>query len=204
MPQGGAAGGCRRGCCSGLPRRAPNCLQRHGAAWQTAGMLTRRLLLAAIPATLAAKAQAAPATFAGFLAGMRAEARREGISPAVLHAALTGLAPNPKVLERDRHQPEFTMTWAQYRALLITDKRIDAGRAAVRDNRRPAASGAGAVWRRPRSDHRDLGAGIQLRHSERGFPSGGCAGHAGLGRPPRQLLPSGTDGRADASWITAT
>ena len=45
------------------------------------------------------------------------------------------MAPNAKVLERDRHQPEFTMTWAQYRALLITDKRIEAGRAAVRDNR---------------------------------------------------------------------
>ncbi len=49
--------------------------------------------------------------------------------------ALAGLTPNAKVLERDRHQPEFTMTWAQYRALLITDKRIDAGRTAVRDNR---------------------------------------------------------------------
>ena len=97
-------------------------------------MLTRRLLLAAIPATLAAKAQAAPATFTDFLAGIWTEARREGISPAVLHAALTGLAPNPKVLERDRHQPEFTLTWAQYRHLLITDKRIAAGRAAVRDN----------------------------------------------------------------------
>ncbi len=98
-------------------------------------MLTRRLLLAAIPATAAVNAQAAPDSFAGFLAGLRAEARRAGISAATLDRALAGLAPNAKVLERDRHQPEFTMTWAQYRALLITDKRIDAGRAAVRDNR---------------------------------------------------------------------
>jgi peptidoglycan lytic transglycosylase B len=97
-------------------------------------MLTRRLLLAAIPGTAAVKAQAAPDSFAGFLAGLRAEARRVGISSVTLDRALAGLAPNSKVLERDRHQPEFTMTWAQYRALLITDKRIDAGRAAVRDN----------------------------------------------------------------------
>jgi len=98
-------------------------------------MLTRRLLLSAIPATAAVNAQAASDGFAGFLAGLRAEARRAGISAATLDRALAGLAPNAKVLERDRHQPEFTMTWAQYRALLITDKRIDAGRTAVRDNR---------------------------------------------------------------------
>jgi len=98
-------------------------------------MLTRRLLLSAIPAAAAANALAATDSFAGFLAGLRAEARRAGISAVTLDRALAGLAPNAKVLERDRHQPEFTMTWAQYRALLITDKRIETGRAAVRDNR---------------------------------------------------------------------
>jgi membrane-bound lytic murein transglycosylase B len=98
-------------------------------------MLTRRLLLSAIPAAAAGNAQAASDGFAGFLAGLRAEARRAGISAGTLDRALAGLAPDPKVLERDRRQPEFTMTWAQYRALLITDKRIAAGRAAVRDNR---------------------------------------------------------------------
>jgi membrane-bound lytic murein transglycosylase B len=97
-------------------------------------MLTRRLLLAALPATVAAKARAATDSFANFLAELWAEAQRAGISHATLRSALTGLAPNQKVLERDRHQPEFTMTWAQYRALLITDKRITAGRTAVRDN----------------------------------------------------------------------
>jgi membrane-bound lytic murein transglycosylase B len=98
-------------------------------------MLTRRLLLASIPATAAVKVEAASDSFTGFLAGLRAEARRAGIAAVTLDSALAGLAPNQKVLERDRHQPEFTMTWAQYRALLITDKRIEAGRAAVRDNR---------------------------------------------------------------------
>ena len=99
-------------------------------------MLTRRLLLSALPIAAATNAQAASDTFAGFLAALGAEARRAGISAATLDQALAGLAPNAKVLERDRHQPEFTMTWAQYRAMLITDKRIDAGRAAVQ--RQPA------------------------------------------------------------------
>ena len=101
-------------------------------------MLTRRSLLvtaAAMPATLAAPAQAATDSFASFLSGLRADAMRNGIRRATLDSAFAGLAPNQKVLERDRHQPEFTMTWAKYRALLITDQRIASGRAAVRDNR---------------------------------------------------------------------
>ena len=101
-------------------------------------MLTRRSLLvtaAAMPATLATPAQAATDSFASFLSGLRADAMRNGIRRATLDSAFAGLAPNQKVLERDRHQPEFTMTWAKYRALLITDQRIASGRAAVRDNR---------------------------------------------------------------------
>ena len=52
-----------------------------------------------------------------------------------MERAFAGVQPNQKVLERDRHQPEFTMTWAQYRALLITDQRIANGRAAFQQNR---------------------------------------------------------------------
>ena len=55
--------------------------------------------------------------------------------PRTLDRAFAGIAPNQKVLERDRHQPEFTMTWARYRALVITDKRITDGRQAVAANR---------------------------------------------------------------------
>ncbi len=99
-------------------------------------MLSRRSLLAAsIPTALAVPALAAPDSFQGFLAGMRAEARRAGISAGTLDHAFAGIQPNQKVLERDRHQPEFTMTWAQYRALLITDQRIVNGRAAFQQNR---------------------------------------------------------------------
>ncbi|HME22266.1 MAG TPA: lytic murein transglycosylase [Acetobacteraceae bacterium] len=78
---------------------------------------------------------AAPEGFQGFLAGMRAEARRAGISAATLERAFAGVQLNQKVLEHYNHQPEFTMTWAQYRALLITDQRIANGRAAFQQNR---------------------------------------------------------------------
>jgi membrane-bound lytic murein transglycosylase B len=94
-------------------------------------MLNRRLLLAASLSTVCA----APDGFQNFLTGLRAEARRAGISADTLDRALDGVQPNEKVLEHYRHQPEFTMTWARYRALLITDQRIVNGRAAYQQNR---------------------------------------------------------------------
>jgi membrane-bound lytic murein transglycosylase B len=93
-----------------------------------------------VPAALAAPAGAAPDSFQGFLAGLRAEARRAGIAAATLDRALASIQPNQKVLERYRHQPEFTMTWARYRTLLITDQRIVNGRAAWQQNRSLLAS----------------------------------------------------------------
>jgi membrane-bound lytic murein transglycosylase B len=98
-------------------------------------MLSRRSLFAALPAALALPARAAPDSFQGFLAGLRAEARHAGISGATLDRAFAGVQPNQKVLERERHQPEFTLTWVQYRDLLITDQRIANGRVAWQQNR---------------------------------------------------------------------
>jgi membrane-bound lytic murein transglycosylase B len=100
-------------------------------------MPTRRILLAsALPAVLAARtAAAANDSFQGFLNGFRTEARRAGISSATLDRAFAGVSVNQKVLERDHHQPEFTMTWTRYRALVVTDSRIVNGRAAVAANR---------------------------------------------------------------------
>jgi membrane-bound lytic murein transglycosylase B len=98
-------------------------------------MLSRRSILAASPAIAFAASARAAGSFQSFLAGMRAEARRAGISQVTLDRAFAGLQPNQKVLERDRHQPEFTFTWAQYRDLLITQQRITNGRAAYQQNR---------------------------------------------------------------------
>jgi membrane-bound lytic murein transglycosylase B len=107
-------------------------------------MISRRLLCAALPLVLGASVLDAPAVaaapaadgFAGFLDGVRREARRQGVAPRILAAALGGLQPNQDVLRREQHQPEFTMTWAHYRGLLITQARITAGRAAYREHRR--------------------------------------------------------------------
>jgi membrane-bound lytic murein transglycosylase B len=100
-------------------------------------MPTRRFLLAsAIPAVLSAPALAVQAdSFHSFLTDIRTEARKAGIRPATLDSAFAGVSPNQKVLDRDRHQPEFTMTWTRYRGLVISDKRITDGRQALAANR---------------------------------------------------------------------
>lgn len=101
-------------------------------------MLTRRLLLlsaTAVPALAAAPVSASTGSFEGFIESLRAEARRSGISPGILQQALGGLQPNPKVLELDRNQPEYTMTWDQYRARIVSPQRIVDGREAWRRNR---------------------------------------------------------------------
>lgn len=99
--------------------------------------MRRRSLLTAIPAAaLATRADAAQgSSFDAFLGSMRAEARRAGISAATLDRAFAGLAPNQKVIDLDRHQPEFTMTWQRYKSLVISDQRIANGRAAYQKNR---------------------------------------------------------------------
>jgi membrane-bound lytic murein transglycosylase B len=113
--------------------------------------MTRRRLLLAGAAVLAGCATAeAPAIaetqpaapqpaapsrpFAAFLREVRAEARAAGVSEATLNAAFAGVEPIPRVLELDRRQPEFTLTFSQYRERQVTAQRIERGRALKREN----------------------------------------------------------------------
>ena len=119
-------------------------------------MLTRRIAFAALlPAPFAVRAQGAGA-FQSFVAAVYAEATASGIRRDVLDAAFAGVTPNQKVIDRDRKQVEFTMTWAQYRARVIGDEKIAKGRAAVAENRvlfgqvesyfKVASSVIGGIW----------------------------------------------------------
>lgn len=70
------------------------------------------------------------ADYGAFLAGVRAEALAQGLSSSLVSRALAQTQqPNPKVLKLDRHQPEFTLTWAQYRDRVLPATRFDKGRA---------------------------------------------------------------------------
>jgi membrane-bound lytic murein transglycosylase B len=102
-------------------------------------MIHRRLLLAAglaVPALAALpRASRAAEPFESFVAGVRAQALREGISARTLDRAFAGVHPNAKVLELINHQPEFTLTWAEYRAKVVNENRIAIGRQAFARDR---------------------------------------------------------------------
>ncbi len=103
-------------------------------------MLNRRSLLirslAATSLTLGAgAARAQSQSFQAFLADVGAEARRSGVSQSIIQRAFANIRPNDKVIELDRRQPEFTLTWEQYRDGRITQQRVERGRQAYADNR---------------------------------------------------------------------
>ena len=66
--------------------------------------------------------------FQAWLDGFKATAKGRGISQATLDKAFTGTSFIKRVIELDRRQPEFTMTFWQYIGKTISDKRIARGR----------------------------------------------------------------------------
>ncbi len=83
----------------------------------------------------AAEPHREPTPFERFLAGVGEEAKRAGVSQATLSAAFRGIAPLPRVLELDSRQPEFTLTWEQYRDRVVPQARQENGRRQFQQNR---------------------------------------------------------------------
>src|SRR5206468_2169463 len=69
-----------------------------------------------------------------YIEGVKAEARRHGMSSSMLERAFAGVRINAKVVDLDRHQPEFQFTWPQYRARIVSDARIARGRGLYAQN----------------------------------------------------------------------
>ncbi len=91
-------------------------------------MISRRALLQSMPFAGLAMPAWGQDSFGAFIGSVKAEARRAGIREATLQQAFTGVEPNPRVIELDRRQPEFTMTWPEYRARVLPDSRLQAAR----------------------------------------------------------------------------
>ncbi|WP_424140325.1 lytic murein transglycosylase [Roseomonas chloroacetimidivorans] len=95
----------------------------------------RRSVLFLPALLLASPALAQQGSFDSFLEGVKADARRAGVSAATLQRAFAGVQPVDRVVELDRRQPESTLTWDQYRDRIVSQARIDNGRRAYGDNR---------------------------------------------------------------------
>ena len=98
-------------------------------------MLTRRFVIAAA-AALPVASRAEGADFDRFVDSVMAEARRAGIRDATLRVAFAEVVPNQRVIELDRKQPEFSLTWPEYRDRVMPEARQQAARAAFARERR--------------------------------------------------------------------
>jgi membrane-bound lytic murein transglycosylase B len=100
-------------------------------------MLSRRsLCLAALLAPFSASAQsAADARFIAWLRALQAEAVRAGVDPGTAEQAMGSAQLLPEVMELARNQPEFKMSWNDYRTLIVSEERVKNGRALIAQNR---------------------------------------------------------------------
>ena len=91
-----------------------------------------RTRLALIATLIASPAFAAPCggNFADFIAALKAEATT--LTPDEANRFFNGLAPDPKVLKADRNQGVFRKPFTDFARSLISQNRIDAGRANAR------------------------------------------------------------------------
>lgn len=73
--------------------------------------------------------------FDTWLAELYNEALAAGISAATLDVALTGLQPIERVIELDRQQPESVLTFEEYLARVVPERRITMGREKLAQHR---------------------------------------------------------------------
>lgn len=94
------------------------------------------------PPAVVAQAPAAPSPVAGvtaepvnfdrsdfdrFLTEVRSEALQKGIKANVIETALTGVEPVMRIIQRDRNQAEFKLSFATYRDRVITPANVSRG-----------------------------------------------------------------------------
>ena len=71
----------------------------------------------------------ANAAYRNFVKSFWASARKAGVSRETYDRAFAGLTPDPEVIEKNAHQPEFKLPPSQYVVAAVTDTRIVTGRA---------------------------------------------------------------------------
>lgn len=71
----------------------------------------------------------AHADFAGCIQGLKSAAASQGVSAAVFDSTMSGVTPDPKVLEALNSQPEFKTPIWEYLGFAVDDQKVADGRA---------------------------------------------------------------------------
>src|SRR3546814_1989608 len=99
------------------------------------GIAMMPVVAAALALCLAAGSAAAnEQSFDAWRDALRQEALSSGISAATFDTAFAAVQPIPRIIELDRSQPEFTMTFPQYLERVVPQSRIDMAREKLREN----------------------------------------------------------------------
>lgn len=106
--------------------------RRNTPHWQFALALVATLVTAFITTN---PTRGAENDFSQWLANLRAEALSRGISQATVDTALDNVERIPRVIELDRRQPEFTLTFQQYMSRVVPEMRVRKGRALLAQHR---------------------------------------------------------------------
>ena len=73
--------------------------------------------------------------FSEWLDDLKVEALRKGIRSEIIESALSGVQLIPRVVELDRKQPEFNLTFRQYMDRVVPRSRVVKGRKMLSENR---------------------------------------------------------------------
>jgi len=93
-------------------------------------MLVCAALLLALPLQAAEQKE-----LATWLKELRVEALGKGIRAETFDRAFAGFKPIPRIIELDRRQPEFTMTFPKYLSRVVPKSRVLRGRAKYKENK---------------------------------------------------------------------
>ncbi|TAH36580.1 MAG: lytic murein transglycosylase [Alphaproteobacteria bacterium] len=72
--------------------------------------------------------------FQVWLSNFRTQAFKQGVSAETINKHFNSIQYLPDVIAKDRNQPEFKLTFAEYKKRIISPERLQAGRAALKQN----------------------------------------------------------------------
>ena len=86
------------------------------------------MIISSYTSIVSAREIPVPPPFTPWLEQLKTDALKRGIKLATLSRTLKGVKPIPRVIELDRRQPEFTLTFSAYFKKAISENRIAQGR----------------------------------------------------------------------------